>query len=387
MTRFHPLFALGLLLASLATPMLAESVVVTLRAPDGVELKATYTAAEKPGPGVLLLHMCNSDRSAWQGLAAKLAVRGIHSLALDYRGYGDSGGTLPDGPGRGLLIDETWPGDIDTAFEYLRSRPEVHAQRLGAAGGSCGVDNAVDLARRHPGEVKTLVLLAGTTDRDGEAFLAENAWLPVLASASRDDGQAVELTRWTLGFSSHPANRFLEYETGGHGTEMFAVHDQLEPSIAGWFLEHLIRNPARKSVVAKSEPGPSIKLWNALTEPDGVARVTEGLQQARARGKAIPLPPEGVINAEGYRLLGAGDLDQAIELLGFNVEAFPESANALDSLSDAYLANGQRQKALALAQQALEALPNDTALSDDFRRAVEESARRKLAEAAAAGTE
>ena len=33
--------------------------VVDLKAPDGIMLKATYFAAGKPGPGVLLLHQCN----------------------------------------------------------------------------------------------------------------------------------------------------------------------------------------------------------------------------------------------------------------------------------------------------------------------------------------
>ena len=71
--------------------------------------------------GVLLLHQCNRDRSSWNGLASDLAGKGFHVLTLDYRGYGDSGGT----PYTKLTLPELrevgkkWPGDVDVAFANL----------------------------------------------------------------------------------------------------------------------------------------------------------------------------------------------------------------------------------------------------------------------------
>jgi len=41
------------------------------------------------------------------------------------------------------------------------------------------------------------------------------------------------------------------------------------------------------------------------------------------------------------------------------LEAFPESANACDSLADALLAAGSRERALELSRKALELLPKD----------------------------
>ena len=69
-----------------------EPRVVDLTATDGVHLKATYFAAGKPGPGVILLHQCNQQRKSWDDLAGRLAIAGINVLTLDYRGYGDSEG-------------------------------------------------------------------------------------------------------------------------------------------------------------------------------------------------------------------------------------------------------------------------------------------------------
>src|ERR1700758_612119 len=66
--------------------------IVDLAAADGIALKATYFAAAKPGPGVLLLHQCNQQRKSWDVLAEAMTRAGIHVLAVDYRGYGESGG-------------------------------------------------------------------------------------------------------------------------------------------------------------------------------------------------------------------------------------------------------------------------------------------------------
>ena len=66
--------------------------VVDLKTADGLRLKATFFAAAKPGPGVLLLHQVNRDRKSWEGVAAQLATAGINTLTLDMRGIGESGG-------------------------------------------------------------------------------------------------------------------------------------------------------------------------------------------------------------------------------------------------------------------------------------------------------
>jgi len=102
--------------------------VVDLTASDGTKLKATYFAASKAGPGVLLLHQCNQQRKNWDELAGRLAAAGIHVMTLDYRGYGESGGTrfldMP-GPERVQMVRDKWPGDVDVAYAYLVAQPGV----------------------------------------------------------------------------------------------------------------------------------------------------------------------------------------------------------------------------------------------------------------------
>jgi pimeloyl-ACP methyl ester carboxylesterase len=133
--------------------------VVEMRAADGTVLKASYFAADRPGPGVLLFHQSNRTRRSWDDFAARLAAAGIHTLAVDLRGHGESGGK----EGR-----RNWPGDIDAAFRFLVSQPGVTRDVIGAGGaGVLGVEIAVEAARRHPAEVRSLALLCERDRRAG----------------------------------------------------------------------------------------------------------------------------------------------------------------------------------------------------------------------------
>ena len=62
--------------------------VVDLKSGDGTILKATYFAAAKPGPGVLLFHQSNRTRKSWDELAAQLTAVGIHVFTVDIRAHG-----------------------------------------------------------------------------------------------------------------------------------------------------------------------------------------------------------------------------------------------------------------------------------------------------------
>jgi dienelactone hydrolase len=153
--------------------------------PDGTKLAATYYSGDQPGPGILLLHQCNKDRSSWNTLAERLASAGFHVLTMDYRGYGESGGKrhldLP-ATDRETLTTKVWPGDVDAAFAYLRAQPGVE-QVYGAGGASCGVNQSIQLSLRHP-EVKSLVLLSGNTDRAGRQHLRSKSSPPLSIAAA-----------------------------------------------------------------------------------------------------------------------------------------------------------------------------------------------------------
>ena len=369
------------LVASVA-PLQAQPqrTLVELKAPDGIMLKATYYSPGTPGPGLVLLHQCNRDRAAWHQFATDAAARGYHVITMDYRGYGESEGErFQDFQQQGPVVESKWPGDVDAAFAWLMAQRGVDRDRIGAAGASCGVNQSVLLARRHP-EVKTLMLLSGNTTPAGREHLRASPWMPVLAVASADDGPALPAMRWTLGWSANPKNRLVEYEAAGHGTDMFAVEPGLRPLMLDWLDANLRTAPARPSTSTSTVPKPTPvqAFWGALDEPGGVPRARAIFDAARTPEARAALFPEGELNAFGYQLLQQGRAADAVTVFEMNVSAYPRSANTYDSLADALLAAGRRDEALRYAEKAIAALEADTAVPDEFKAQIRQSAEDKI---------
>ena len=351
---------------------------IDLKAPDGTNLKATYYDAGRPGPAILMLHACNKDRWSWAPLANEAASRGFHLLALDYRGFGESGGERPTaGPEQQAIVENKWPGDVDAAFAWLTSQPQVDKTRVAAIGASCGVNQSVQLAKRHP-EVKTVVLLSGGVNQAARLFLRDTPSLPIFGAASRGDAGVVDQMRWLIGWSRNPGNKFIEYKAAGHGTDMFGVEKGLEPAILDWFKSNLRDAPATPAAVAATRPTAVEEFWTMFTSPGGVAKARQIVEENRRAGKHDILFPETEANQYGYQLLQSGNAKDAVEVFKLNVDLFPTSANTYDSLSDAYLAAGNRDEALRNAEKAIEVLPKDPEAPEDFKALVRDSAEKKI---------
>ena len=373
-----PLALLSVLLAAAAPPARA----VDITASDGTKLTATHFPAAGPGPAVLLMHMCNTTRSSWEPVARQLSAAGIHALTVDNRGFGESGGPRFTGarPEVQRALRQQWAGDFDAALAWLASQPGVDRTRIGAGGGSCGVDNAVKFASRHA-DVRSLVLLAGPTDQAGLDFLASNPWLPVFTAAAADDRydlQAPEMMRFLAEVSGNSRNQFVGFERGGHGTELFDPHPDLPRQIVTFLVDTLITAPADASAPVSRRATAASALWAAVAQPGGAGKATQVFREARRRDPAAFVFPEPILNGLAYARLRDGDVDDAIALFALNVEAYPASANAQDSLADGYLAAGRHDLALAAAQKCLELLPADP-LDDEFKAQVRQAAEDKIA--------
>jgi dienelactone hydrolase len=361
----------------------ADSVTGTparLQAPDGTTLAATYYSAGKPGPGILLCHQCNKDRKSWNGLAEKLARAGFHVLTIDYRGFGESGGAhhndFPNAE-RARLVAEVWPGDLDVAFRYLAAQPGVTGV-TGAGGASCGVNNSIQLSKRHP-EIKSLVLLSGNTDKAGREHLRSKSSPPLMIAAADDDGNAVQLMEVLDASSGNPTNRFVEYKTGGHGTEMFPPHPELPDQIVAWYEATLLGKGTPASTDNRPRrDSPQIRLLLTADEPGGSAKVIGALTAARKKDPKSPILERRFVNFLGYQALQSGDAKSAIAILKVNVDANPQSSNAWDSLGDAYLADGQKDKAREAAERSLKLVDSDLTATEAQREEIRKNAQGKL---------
>jgi hypothetical protein len=320
---------------------------------------------------VLLLHQVNRTRKSWDDLALQLAAAGVHTLTLDMRGFGESGGK------RGNRLTNV--SDIDTVFQYLVSRPGVKRDVIGVGGaGSYGVDRSIELAHQHTAEVKSLALLSGDTFLDGLEFMRQASQLPGLFVMSDDDEypptqEAMELLYIT---SSNPGKKFVHYSAaqdapwiwyetgdaskvpanGGHGTDMFRAHPELPGIIVDWFVTTLIKTPGH----APADTVASAAIINQIRTPGGVAQVTQQLMEARRRDPEVQLFPEVTVSNIGQGYMRAGESKLAVEILDLVLLAYPESADAHETLSEAYLANGQKEFAQQHAEKALALLDSHT---------------------------
>jgi pimeloyl-ACP methyl ester carboxylesterase len=113
----------------------------------GIVYADLYGSGER---GVVLAHGARFDKLSWSKQADQLAAAGFRVVAIDFRGYGKSGGgSHPK--------DEKYL-DVLAAAGYLR---ETGAKSIAIIGGSMGGGAAAEAAvKADPGIIDRLVLLA-----------------------------------------------------------------------------------------------------------------------------------------------------------------------------------------------------------------------------------
>jgi tetratricopeptide (TPR) repeat protein len=77
---------------------------------------------------------------------------------------------------------------------------------------------------------------------------------------------------------------------------------------------------------------------------------------------------ENKTNQYGYRLLAAKRYAEAIDIFKINAEKFPASANAYDSLAEAYMKDGQKDPAIRHYEKSLELEPNNANAREMLRK-------------------
>ncbi len=92
---------------------------------------------------------------------------------------------------------------------------------------------------------------------------------------------------------------------------------------------------------------------------EGTAAAFEA-RQALLEGPNAEAPPsEAQINNLGYRYLANGETATAITIFKFNTKSHPEAFNTFDSLGEAYMKAGQRDRAIKNYRKSLELNPDN----------------------------
>ena len=111
---------------------------MAFEAGDGVDLYGWYRPTQN-GATILVVHGGGGDRTGSVAHAELLVRHGYGVFLYDARGRGKSDGTQ-NAWGWG------WPEDVAGALAFLKARPEVDAERIGALGLSTGADVLVQVA-------------------------------------------------------------------------------------------------------------------------------------------------------------------------------------------------------------------------------------------------
>jgi hypothetical protein len=130
---------------------LVDGAVVTVTTADGVELRGWYLPPAAPvsggAPGLIWFHGNMETVGSIASVLAEFRPEGFGVLALDYRGYGESGGTPTED---GVYLD------AEAAWSWLTDRPEIDTGRIAVYGRSIGSAVALYLATQRP--VRAVIL-------------------------------------------------------------------------------------------------------------------------------------------------------------------------------------------------------------------------------------
>jgi dienelactone hydrolase len=216
---------------------------LTLHTPDGWILGADLhrPAGTAPGtgwPAVVLMHTGRSDRTVFDRLARLLARHGVVALALDWRGRGTS-------TNLGHFVDFTKEQqasvrvDVTTAYDHLASRGVVDASRLGVLGIAHGAGYAADGALTDE-RTRAIAMMTAyhLPDSEQRAALASGR-IAAMFVTCEPHVATTRAMRELFDITTARGSRFVTYPEGVLGYQLFDLHPDLEPSIAGWFAEVL----------------------------------------------------------------------------------------------------------------------------------------------------
>lgn len=310
---------------------------------------------------------------------------------------------LPQDNRDGLDL-ETKLRDIDFLLNAIADFPQVDANNIGAVGFSAGGRWALAAAMKYP-TVRAVVSLDSVmlfedpttaawrtmTHYDPDAVRVPVLHMVRAAFAKQENPKLWEAMRYadrTYMLFEDPDLDHWDFQSLGYATALAGARGAKAEKVSNHF--HTVTrqtlaflNANLKGGAYKAEGGDRITHLAAQPAPMRLAEFLGALQEENAnaaiaayRGGA-PLP-EQALNLAGYNLLAGGRIAEAIAVFTMNAESYPTSANTLDSLADAYLAAGNREKAIELAKKANELLAKETAITPERRAAVQASIDAKL---------
>ena len=232
--RLRLLFALIILVAMSSFPLAQAPPApetITRAAADETALVADYYPAGQDAPALILLHMLNSRRGAWDPLIPDLQAAGYAILNVDMRGHGDSGGR------------QDWDAiiaDMAGWVEWLARNQRAGEAGLAFIGGSIGANVAL-ISCAESDLCRGAVALSPGLDYRGvkpEAALVDGLAerMALLVASQADASSATAIRQMFLNAKGDVSARI--YPGRAHGTRLFeSRYDSVSRLILAWLAE------------------------------------------------------------------------------------------------------------------------------------------------------
>lgn len=212
---------------------------VLFKTTDNVQIAANYfpidkTKYEKPLGWIIFLHMRPATKESWTEFALEIQNIGYNSLAIDFRGHGESQGG-PDGfKNFSDTENQKRIYDVEAAADYLKTNG-AELERIILIGASIGANLALKYISEHS-EFKTAVLFSPGLDYRGikaeTAIKNLKSGQKIFLISSKDDGvNSVEVENLIKNIPKDVKKEIQIFGSGGHGTEILKSHPELKELI------------------------------------------------------------------------------------------------------------------------------------------------------------
>lgn len=209
---------------------------------DGITIHGLEMAAGDAKSWAVLLHMMPATKESYGDFQNDLAAQGVSSLAIDFRGHGES---TVGSNGQKLdykqFSDEEHQAkirDVEAAMNYLSTHHGIAPTRVVLIGASIGANLALQYAAAHadipgvvllsPGlnyrEIVTMSFIQSLT-RDRHVYLI----------ASEDDPESAG-TVDKLAERSLAKTELRLFKTAGHGTNILGRETDFRKELVRWIM-------------------------------------------------------------------------------------------------------------------------------------------------------
>ncbi|HYF30551.1 MAG TPA: hypothetical protein VD993_05495 [Chitinophagaceae bacterium] len=277
--------------------------------------------------------------------------------------------------------------DCAAVLDHLRANAaafNIDAERVGIWTCSANTPRGVSLALK-PGReyIRTLVVYYGSPDSLGRI----RQDVPTLVVRAGLDGQGLNMGIENFVQAALQLDARIELVNYLEGMHAFDIYNNTPESKA------IIKRTVDFLKKNLTDPVPVAREWiltnrnfmwmmNTGQSKEAIEAFRKAVVRYRSDSTFHPfyngVIREDILNANAYWLLRNGKQAEALEAFKLMVETYPASANAHDSMGDAYEALGRKAEAIAEAEKALELLAADKNMSEQMRASVKRSAEEKI---------